>query len=85
MVRIAFGQISSEDWGAFNLIGEERVDSEDEERRRQEQVGAVKGAKEVALVALSDFLGVFGLLSAVEAPRVDRIHQQPLETHRHHH
>lgn len=84
-MRVAFGQVSSEDGCAFDLIGEEWVDSEDEEGRRREDVGAVEGAIEIAFAVLSDFLGVFGLLSAVEAPRVDRSHYQSLESDRNHH
>lgn len=84
-MRVAFGQISSEHGRAFDLVGEERVDSEDEERRRREEVSAVEGAIEIALAVLADFLGVFGLFSAVEASRVHRSHQQSLETDGYHH
>lgn len=73
-MRVAFGQISSEHGSAFDLVSEERVDSEDEERRRREEVSAVEGAIEVALAVLANFLGVFGLLSTIETPRVDRSH-----------
>lgn len=65
---VAFSQIASENRSAFDLVSEERIDSEDEERRRREQVGSVKRAIEVSLAVLSDLLCVFGLFSAVETP-----------------
>ena len=74
-MRVAFGQISSEYGCALNLISEKRVDPENEERRRREYVGAVEGAIEVALAILANLLCIFGLLSAVETPRVDWVHQ----------
>ena len=85
MVRVALGQVAPEQRRALDLVGEERVDPEDEEGRGREEVGAVEGAVEVFLAVLADLLGVLGLLSAVEAPRVDGSHQQSLEAHRNHH
>lgn len=79
MHRIAFGELSSEDRGGFDLGHVELVDPKNQEGTRRKVVIVVKRAEVVVLVVFANGCCVFGLFSAIDASAVDGLDQKPLK------